>query len=323
MPTVTLDGVPFGLTPGESVLAGLERHGVDLPSSCRSGVCQSCALRLVDGSVPPAAQRTLKEPQRRRGIFLPCCCVPTEDITSERCGDGQARFEVSVSEVDWLSDTVVRLRMTGEGLPEYEAGQFMNLVLPDGVVRSFSLAGVPDQDSHLEFHIAILPGGRASSWAAQATPGTPASLAGPLGDCTYVAGEPDRPLTLVGTGTGLAPLYGILRTALSDGHRGPIRLFHGSVRREGLYLVDELRALAAEHDSVSYHPSILTGSAEEGISLAPLDQLLAETLPDLKGHRVYICGAPELVTMMQRKVFMAGASLQDIHADAFLPAASP
>jgi len=322
VPTITLDGVSYALTPGESVLAGLERHGVEVPSSCRSGVCQSCALRLVDGAVPAAAQRTLKEPQRRRGVFLACCCVPTEDLTAERCEDGQARWDLSVSEAEWVSDAVVRLRLTGESLPEYEAGQFMNLVLPDGAVRSFSLAGVPGRDPYLEFHIAILPGGRASGWAREATPGTPASLTGPLGDCTYVSGEPDRALTLVGTGTGLAPLYGILRTALAEGHRGPIHVFHGSVKREGLYMVEELKGLAAAHPNVQYHPSVLAGPAEADISLLPIDQLLAEKLPDLKGHRVYLCGAPELVKTMQRKVFMAGASLQEIHADAFIPAAS-
>ena len=48
---------------------------------------------------------------------------------------------------------------------------------------------------------------------------------------------------LAGAGTGLAPLYGIARDALAQGHTGPVWLFHGGVDLRGLYLAEELKAL--------------------------------------------------------------------------------
>jgi ferredoxin-NADP reductase len=53
-----------------------------------------------------------------------------------------------------------------------------------------------------------------------------------------------------------------------------------------------------------------------------VDGIALETCPDLKGWKVFLCGNPELVKQVQRKTFMAGASMKDIHADAFLPAKS-
>lgn len=324
MASITLDGQQYPLEAGETVLDGLDRNGCAVPSSCRSGVCHSCALRLVSGEVPPQSQSTLKARQRDRGIFLACCCTPENDIVAERCEDAIERIEVTVTEREWLSDTVVRIRMNGTALPVYEAGQFMNVVLPDGVVRSYSLASVPGHEPYLEFQIALLPGGKASTWVQEeAIPGAKVNLTGPLGDCVYTPGEPERPLLLAGTGTGLAPLYGMLRTALAHKHTGPIHLFHGSLRREGLYLVEDLRALAAKHDNVTYHPGILHGEPEDDIACEAVDALIATRVPKLTDFKVFLCGAPDFVKMMQRKAFLGGASLQDIHADAFLPAATP
>ena len=45
--------------------------------------------------------------------------------------------------------------------------------------------------------------------------GTKAQIRGPAGECFYVPGRPNQPLLLVGVGTGLSPLYGVLREAAS------------------------------------------------------------------------------------------------------------
>ena len=81
-------------------------------------------------------------------------------------------------------------------------------------------------------------------------------VAGPFGNCFYTSGSADASLLLIGTGSGLAPLYGIVTDALYHGHTGPIRLYHGSWKPEGLYLVDRLRQLSAEHPNFVYVPCV-------------------------------------------------------------------
>jgi NAD(P)H-flavin reductase len=45
-----------------------------------------------------------------------------------------------------------------------------------------------------------------------------------------------------------------------------------------------------------------------------------DDVPDLSGWRVYLCGNPAMVDAAKTKTFLAGASMQNIYADPFLPA---
>ena len=65
----------------------------------------------------------------------------------------------------------------------------------------------------------------------------------PKGNCFYIPDNPEQNLLLIGTGCGLAPLYGIIRDALAQGHRGAIKLYHGSKTVESLYMSKELKVL--------------------------------------------------------------------------------
>lgn len=322
MPMVTFEGQDYALEPGENLLTGLERGGAELASSCRSGVCQSCMLKAVSGAVPAAASKGLRETQRVQGLLLACCCVPEDDLVLERPAETRLH-ESRVLEVRRLNDRTVELRVARpEGLA-YFPGQFLNLVRPGNLVRSYSIASVPALDDALHFHIAVFPGGRMSSWASlEATPGDALGLMGPMGSCFYVAGQPEQPLFLFGTGTGLAPLYGILREALAQGHTGPIHLFHGSPVDAGLYLHETLQGLARMYPNVHYHPCTLGPAEREGVLEGDITRISLERCASLAGYRVYLCGNPDIVRVMQRKCFLAGANMRDIFADSFLPAAT-
>jgi CDP-4-dehydro-6-deoxyglucose reductase, E3 len=127
---------------------------------------------------------------------------------------------------------------------------------------------------------------------------------------------------LAGAGTGLAPLYGIARDALANGHRGPVWLFHGAIDVAGLYLVDELRALSLRHPNLNYVRTVLRGEGGDNApDLGQLDACILGKLPNLKGWKGYICGDPAIVSLLRKKFFLAGMSSKAIHADAFLPSA--
>jgi len=322
MASILFEGNAYASAPGETVLDLLQRHGHDIPSSCRSGVCQSCLLRATDGTPPDAARSGVKETLRERGYFLACRCEPDGDLTVELPAEGVARHATTITALTRLTDNVIELRVAQPEGFEYRAGQFATLISPDNVGRSYSIASVPGLDDDLAFQIALIPGGAMSAWLAEhAAPGVAVEVQGPNGDCFYVgAGAAEQPLLLAGTGTGLAPLYGIARDALHQGHEGPVHLFHGSLTADGLYLDETLEQLAAEHPTLKYYPCALRGPVDDRVHEGKLDEYLFDVLPDLKGFRAYLCGAPEFVTMMQRKVFMGGVSMQAIYADKFLPA---
>lgn len=315
MPAVVYEGRSCELRDDETVLDGLLRHGIPVPHACKAGSCGSCLTRAVPPSAPPAAaQAGLKDAWKAQGYFLACLCRPLSSLEAAPVGS-DVRTPGHIVSLDRLTESVLRVRLAPASPFTYRAGQFISVLRDDGLARSYSLASLPS-DGVLELHVRVLPSGRMSQWlASEATIGAGIHIQGPSGDCFYTAGREDQPLLLAGTGTGLAPLYGIARDALSQGHRGPLHLFHGAVSTTGLYLQDQLAALAEAHTNFHYTPTILNADG-------PIDQAVLGRLPTLTGWRAFVCGDPAVVNTLKRKIFVAGAALNDIHADAFLPSAA-
>lgn len=315
---IRFEGQDFDGPDGETVLECLERQGVAVPSFCRNGACQTCLMKAEDGEIPAVAQQGLKPAWKRQGFFMACVCRPKATLDVARC-DAARQFPTQVLEVEPLGAQVLRVILARPADFEFSAGQFMQLVRPeDGLMRPYSIASLPDSPV-IELHVALMAGGRMSQWLRDAE-GKAMEFRGPFGECSYWPEEPDRPLLLAGTGTGLAPLLGVLRAALATGHRGPIRLFHGASRLEGLYHWDLLQTLQSAHPQLSVWGSVLDGANDNpGISATPLDQqVLGLGDSTLAEQRVYLCGRPEFVREMRREIYLSGVPFERIHADPFL-----
>lgn len=316
--TVRYGDRSFPAAAGESVLDALLAGGVEAAHSCKSGSCGTCMLRAVGGGVPAEAQHGLKDSWKARGYFLPCVCRPAADIAIAP-PEADARRGASIAVIEPLSASVARVRLTCGDLADFHAGQYVTILREGKPARNYSIASL--SQGELEIHVRLIPGGQMSGWFHEAArPGDRVSIQGPSGDCFYVGGDAAQPLLLAGTGSGLAPLYGILLDALRAGHRGPIHLFHGAVRRAGLYLVEELRSLARSNPQLVYTPTVLEGGDAEGIRVGAIDQVVLGSLPKLKGWRAFLCGDPGIVQSLRKRIFLAGAASRDIHADAFVPA---
>ena len=258
MAAITFENRSFASTTGESVLECLERNSISVPSSCKSGACQSCLMRATQGTVPPASQHGLKPTLRAQNYFLACVCRPTDDLTVTLAGDAAAaRTPATLIAREQLNKDITRFSFRCRTPFEHHAGQFVHLFRPDGLMRSYSIANVPTADGVIELHIRKLPGGAMTGWLQdEVHEGDSVEVAGPYGNCFYTPEHPDQGLLLIGTGSGLAPLWGILQDALQQGHRGPIHLYHGSWNPRGLYLVEELSALRDQHNHVHYGPCV-------------------------------------------------------------------
>lgn len=239
MVTIRYYNRTFPCNEGQTVLDVLLENGQDIPHSCKMGVCVTCIMQLVEGDVTAEAQAGLRDSLAAQGAFLPCVCQPTTDMLVTDIDQRDLYGPAVVRDIDYLEADVCRIFLEPATPLYYRAGQFMNLRREDGLARSYSLASVPSLDPLLEFHIKRLNNGEMSNWLMDVLkPGDHLGIQGPTGNCYYQMGRPDQNMLLVGNGTGLAPLLGIARDALSSGHTGQIRLYHGSQTKAGLYLGD-------------------------------------------------------------------------------------
>lgn len=79
--TVVLDGKPHALRmhAHERVLDVALEAGLDLPWSCRGGVCCTCRAKVVEGSVQMDKNFTLEAWETDKGFVLSCQARPTSD----------------------------------------------------------------------------------------------------------------------------------------------------------------------------------------------------------------------------------------------------
>ena len=330
---VTLDGRNYRLQPGESVLDGLSRQGLRVPSSCRAGVCQTCMMRATSGEPGAAAQEQVKDTLRVQGYFLACASRPDSDLTVALAHDDDVSVPARLGPVDLAGPGVLRVPVAPDEPLPFRAGQYVTLQRPDGVSRSYSIANVPVRKAGIqpiELHVRVRRGGAMSGWLASAPPWARLRIRGPAGHCFYLPGRPEQPLFLAGTGTGIAPLAAVARDAISRGHTGPISIVHGAATPDGLYLHDELQELAVAQPTVRYHACVLSGQrpgASTGdivdTALAAATELAGSDAPQAPAAsgqqpRGFLCGGSDSVQRLRKALFLAGLPLREIFADEFL-----
>ncbi len=315
---ITLDNHEVVCQSGETVLDALLREHIDIPYACREGACQSCMIRSLNGPPPIAAQNGLKDVLRHQNHFLACLCHPYEDMVISLTPPADFFNEAAVTGKQLLNSETLLLTLHSKQPLDYYAGQFVNLRRADGLTRSYSIANNRIHTHKLTFHIRRLSGGRFSEWAhRELNVGDTLSVSDPQGLCYYLPNQPEQSMLLIGTGSGLAPLAGIISEALHHGHSGDIHLFHGSREVDGLYWIAEMRQLARQYANFHYTPCVSKGDAPAGFAAGRANDVAISLLPNLKGWRVYLCGHPDMVNQTKRQAYLHGASLQDMYADAF------
>ena len=81
--------------------------------------------------------------------------------------------------------------------------------------------------------------------------------------------------------------------------------------------------MALEHENFSYRACVLEGApsgADASERVGMLDELLLKSTRVFDGPRFYLCGDATLVQRLKRALFVRGASLKEIYADAFVNA---
>lgn len=328
MPKLTFKGTEFELKQYETVLDCLLRNKQYIPYACRAGMCQACLVRAVDCEATAESKKWIKESLRKRGYTLACQWVPDADVTAALPTVEEFSVRTHIAALEPLNADTLKLVLDVEDkstMFHYFPGQYVTLISPRGIARSYSVANDYETDQRLEFHISHTPGGAFSGWLfTGATTGDVLHMRSPNGDCYYSnPGGEAFPILMAAVGTGLAPLVAILRDALKQGHSGSISLFHGGRTTDNLYFTKELEALQEEHPQFTYYPCVkeqggksrvkgLQGGSVEDV----LDTKLA--LGELARTRVFLCGAPAFVHGLRKQLFLKGASAGNIHCDPFL-----
>lgn len=305
MPELCVGERSWQVAEGSNLLDALNEAGVGVPYSCRAGSCHACLVRCLAGVPGDARPDALSEGKRLEGWRLACQCRVESDLQVAVFDPVRDGAPARVVALDWLGAQVLRLRLQPDRPLRYQAGQHLVLWSAQGVARPYSLASVPGEDEWLEFHLDCRHAGAFCSAAQGLQVGDLVRLGELRGGALHY--DPDwqaRPLWLLAAGSGLAPLWGIVREALRQEHQGAIRVVHVASEAGGHYLQRELDELARRHPQMEVQLLI----PEE---LGPMRLASRQTI-------ALACGSASSVERFARGLFLAGLPRNQLFADVFV-----
>jgi CDP-4-dehydro-6-deoxyglucose reductase len=201
----------------------------------------------------------------------------------------------------------------------FEAGQYIDILLPGGRRRSFSIASPPHDARPLELHIRRVVGGEFSDRLFHEDQANALlSIEGPLGSFTYRPPESTaRPMVLIGGGTGIAPLLSILRHLIENDIPRDMRLFWGVSSEQDLYAQARLEDLSRRATSMSYTPVLSEPkSAWSGLT-GWVHEAALNGIGDLESVDVYAAGPPAMIAAIKGEYAARGSAVTGLFFDSF------
>lgn len=314
----------FTVDSDESVLMAAIRQGVQLMHDCTEGGCGTCRVRLMEGCVRYEEYPLALTPEDEdEGFALACQARPESDllISTERpmepCSDPE-RYTAEVEAVEPMGRDVVHLTLAlpnSESLV-YRPGQYLNIMLGDGNKRSFSMASRPN-GSTVDLHIRKVRGGHfTDGHLTRLSPGDRIDVELPHGlFCCHK--EDFRPLLMVATGTGLAPIKSILESLMDDPDCPPVSLYWGMRTEEDLYLNDEIQSWGERLCDFQYVPVLSRPGPDWEGRQGYVQEVAAEDIGDFSEHAIYMCGSPNMIASAKKLFVERGANPGFIYSDAF------
>ena len=305
--------------------AGL-RQEIALPYECRNGGCGLCKCTVARGRVDPGIYQSdaLSASELAAGKVLLCCATALEDVEINVDPAAQVasirEHLARVVMMEKLNHDVMRvvLRLIDGQQLSFKAGQYINILLPDGQRRAFSFANPPHQAHVIELQIRRVDGGLFTTHVfEQMKPGDEVRFEGPLGDFTLT--ESTRPIVFVAGATGFAPVKSMVEDAFHRGVQRPIYLYWGVRRLNDLYLPQLPLAWAREHKNFHFIPVLSEAAPEDNWQgrTGLVHEAILQDFPDLQGHEIYACGSVRMVEALFPLAKQQGAEDGICFSDAF------
>ena len=319
----------------QPVLEAALAAGLNLPHSCKSGHCSSCRARLLEGRIryPGARPAGITLEEERSGHILLCQARAQSDLTVE------ARLIASVADVEIktlpcriaglsaLAPDVMQvlLRLPTVERLRFHPGQYLDVLLPSGKRRSFSIASPPHDSDVIELHVRRVSGGgfterlfgAGGAGESPLTVGSLLRIEGPIGQFSYRAGR--TPMLMVAGGTGFAPLKSILRHVLETGVEREIHFYWGARHAHDLYEQPRMLEWLQRHPQLSFTAVLSEATTTEAAHARAglVHEAVLADHRDLSGFEVYAAGPPAMIEAMRAAFPTHGLPAERLYFDSF------
>ena len=201
----------------------------------------------------------------------------------------------------------------------YEAGQFLTFRVPvDGQqhLRSYSMSSSPGVDAELQVTVKRVPGGLVSNaMIDNLAPGDLVEATRPAG--VFCLGDGDGDVVAFAAGSGITPVYSVVKAALATTDRR-VRLLYANRDRDSVIFGAALDALAAQYPdrlAVVHRLDVEQGFVDDA-AVAPFADAAAAA-------DVYVCGPMPFMDIVEGALLARGVDPARIRIERFDPAPPP
>ncbi len=262
---------------------------------------------VIAGAALLVARRALRQRVRQSPLWpMPALEEPVSGRGRDAAGQGSGVRQLTVVERTEEAEGVVRLRLAGAQLPAWEPGAHLDLVLPSGAVRQYSLCGDPATPDTYTIATRLIEDGRGGSREVheRLREGTVVRARGPRNRFPL---HDSHAYVFIAGGIGITPILPMLRQAEREGV--PWQLVYGGRSRASMPFLAEIEKLA--------------GAAADRVTVVAEDEDgrpdLAAVLAGAPPHAAVYCCGPEPLMAAVEALLPAVSEGLTLHTERFAP----
>mgnify|MGYP006116316099 CR=1 FL=1 len=201
----------------------------------------------------------------------------------------------------------------------FSAGQYLEIILPDGKHCPFSIASPPARTGGVELHIKPTPDSDDSTVIeALLDDHSDLTIQLPKGDCV-VETAPGNPIVLIAASTGITQMHSIIEHLAGFALDQPIALYWGVLVDADLYLTETCEGWARKFTDFHFVPVVSepeqspTWEGRTGL----VGDIALEDLSDLTHTNVIVSGSPGMVYAVFDAFVARGMPERNMTSDVF------
>jgi CDP-4-dehydro-6-deoxyglucose reductase, E3 len=318
----TQEGKEFISVEGGTVLESALSAGLVFDYSCKSGQCGACKTTLLKGEIIEIQEQVALNKEDANNQFLTCCCTASSNILIDAI-DLSAMHGIEVKilpskivSIELLSKDIVkvRLRLPPTSNFVFLEGQFIDVIGPNSIKRSYSIASISSNNEIILLIKKVKDGKFSHYWFNEAKSNDLLRIEGPKG--TFFLRDRVKPLVFLATGTGIAPIISILDGLDSDpdfNQMESISLFWGNRVHQDFVWSPNFKKI-----NVDFYPVISKEDVDWSGELGYVQDIALRVLNNIKEVNVYACGASIMINCAKSNFIRSGLNEKDFYSDKFV-----
>ena len=236
------------------------------------------------------------------------------------------RITLKLSEVirETSSSKTLRFAAKGGYLPPFQAGQYVNIFVDVGGIRTsrpYSISSAPTQLGYYDITIRNVEDGFVSGYFLDEVPvGTEFEATSPSGNFIYNPLFHGEDLVFLAGGSGVTPFMSMIREVAGRGLSRRIHLIYGSQNPDDVIFVAELKAITEKHQNISC--SLVMSNPPNGyrgLTGFITAELMKKILGDVSAKTFYLCGPDAMYAFCLNELEKLGIPKRKIRTEVYGP----